>query len=49
MGVVEGFVRRGAASPGQIHGLMWDVWQIAGAYWRGNKAEDPGFQWVNRG
>jgi len=38
MGVVGGFVRRAAAGPGLIHGLMWDVWQVVGGYWRGVKA-----------
>lgn len=38
MGIISGLVSRAAAGPGIIHGLMWDVWQIAGGYWRGIKS-----------
>ena len=40
MGVVAGYARRAAAGPLLIHGLMWDVWQVVGGYWRGCKPGD---------
>jgi hypothetical protein len=49
MGVINGLVRRGSNGPVMIHGLMWDVWQVAGAYWRGIPPGDgePGLRWEN--
>ncbi len=49
MGVVSGFMRRAGAGPGLIHGLMWDVWQVVGGYWRGIKTGDAehGLTWEN--
>jgi hypothetical protein len=46
MGVVEGFLRRAAAGPGLIHGLMWDVWHVVGGYWKGVRAGDREYPWV---
>jgi hypothetical protein len=37
MGVISGLLQRAVAGPQIIHGLMWDVWQVVGGYWRGAK------------
>jgi hypothetical protein len=34
MGVVGGLVRRARSGALMVHGLMWDVWQAVGGYWR---------------
>jgi hypothetical protein len=40
MGVIRGLVRRAGNGTDMIHGLMWDVWQAVGGYWRGAKDGD---------
>jgi len=49
MGVISGLLQRAVAGPQIIHGLMWDVWQVVGGYWRGAKAGDAEFRmrWDN--
>jgi hypothetical protein len=49
MGVISNLVRRASTGPGLIHGLMWDVWQVVGGYWRGVKRVDAGYRvyWDN--
>ncbi len=49
MGVISGLLQRAVAGPQIIHGLMWDVWQVVGGYWRGAKAGDDEYRvrWDN--
>lgn len=35
MGVISGLLQQAVAGPQIIHGLMWDLWQVVGGYWRG--------------
>ena len=44
MGVISGLVQRAQAGAGMIHGLMWDVWQAVGGFWRGvEQSDEPPF------
>lgn len=45
MGVVSGLYQRAGLGPLVIHGLMWDVWHVVGAYW---KSMAPGDEEVRR-
>jgi hypothetical protein len=49
MGVISGLLQRAVAGPQIIHGLMWDVWQVVGGYWRGFKPGDAEYyaRWDN--
>ena len=49
MGIISGLLQRAVAGPQIIHGLMWDVWQVIGGYWRGIEAGDTEYrqQWAN--
>jgi hypothetical protein len=49
MAVISGLLQRAAAGPQIIHGLMWDVWQVVGGYWRGIKPGDAEYRvrWDN--
>jgi len=49
MGVISGFLQRAVAGPQIIHGLMWDVWQVVGGYWRGYRPGDAEYRarWEN--
>jgi hypothetical protein len=51
MGVISGLLQRVVAGPQIIHGLMWDVWQVVGGYWRGAKQGDAEYRvrWDNAG
>jgi hypothetical protein len=49
MGVISGLFQCATAGPQIIHGLMWDVWHVVGAYWRGCKPGDSEYKarWDN--
>jgi hypothetical protein len=48
-GVISGLLQRAAAGPQIIHGLMWDVWQVVGGFWRGFTPGDAEYRarWEN--
>jgi hypothetical protein len=49
MGVISGLLGHADDGPQIIHGLMWDVWQVVGGYWRGVKSGDAEYRirWDN--